>query len=98
MKVVIENSTVSVRSGSTNGRDWTIRTQSARVVSDLWAGPIEIQLSDGQDPYSPGEYQLDLERSVRIGSFGRLEITRTLHLTAVSKTASVQFPKTGTAG
>jgi hypothetical protein len=96
MKVIIENSTVNERSGNKNGRNWTMRTQEARLQSPLLAGRIELTLRDGQQPYSPGEYDLDLEKSLEIGLYGTLMMGRFLHLTPV-KSASV-FGKTGTNG
>jgi hypothetical protein len=96
MKVIIENSTVNERSGNKNGRNWTMRTQDGRLQSPYLAGRIELTLNDNQPAYQPGEYELDLEKSLEIGSFGSLRVGRQLHLTPVKGAAL--FGKTGTNG
>jgi hypothetical protein len=96
MKVIIENSTANERSGNKNGRNWTMRTQEARLQSPMLAGRIELTLRDNQAPYVAGEYDLDLEKSLEIGNFGTLMMGRFLHLTPAKSSSG--FPKTGTNG
>lgn len=82
LKVIFENSEASSRSGtSRDGRPYTIRSQEARLVGELIAGPITVSLTDTQPPYPPGEYLLDLDKSVRIGQYGSLQISPRLALT-----------------
>lgn len=78
MKIEIDGqqATPRVRSGTTNGRDWSFRLQKA------WAFPkgakypieIELQLQDSVPAYPEGVYELDLEHYVRAGQYGRITL------------------------
>jgi hypothetical protein len=77
MKIVIETETVETRSGNTNGRSWEIHSQPCRVMSNYIRGPSQITLLDPKKPYPAGEYEMDLEKNVQLGRFGRIEFIRT---------------------
>lgn len=95
MKVVIESEHVNERSGNKNGRNWSMRTQDARLMGEYVAGRIELTLGDNQPAYAVGTYELDLERSIEIGNYGTPMLSRRLHLVPAGAggKAAVQFPK-----
>lgn len=76
MKIVVESKNVDVRSGIKNDRPWKIRTQEARLVGAWVAGRVSLNLRDDQEPYEVGEYELDLERSIDIGAYGAINMSR----------------------
>ncbi len=75
MKMIVESEEVTVRSGTSKaGSPFEIAQQQARVVGEILAGPIEIVLDSKDKPIKIGEYEIDFERSVKFGRFGRLEL------------------------
>lgn len=82
IKIEIKDQAVETRSGNRNGRDWTMRTQTAWAHThsrngNLNAYPerITINLEDGQAPYPIGNYQI-APSSLYVGDFGRLSLGR----------------------
>lgn len=93
MKVIIESPETQTRSGkSANGRDWSMITQSARLVGEYIAGPLELTLGNNQPPYPAGEYDLNLEKSIALTQYGQIQISRNLNLKLV-KANPVNFAK-----
>ena len=74
MLVTIESTKVRENSGEKNGKPWRIREQPAFLRGERVAGEINLILEEGQAPYALGDYELDVERSVKIGRWGRLEL------------------------
>lgn len=76
MYIKVLDSNINIRSGvsAKNGKEYTIREQQAYLIGDLERGEITLMLTDKQEPYPPNDYQFDLERSIKRGRFGQLEI------------------------
>lgn len=82
IRIEIKDATVETRSGNRNGRDWTIRSQTAwafTVGLDGKPNPyperVSITLEDGSQGYAPGVYTLS-PQSLYVGDFGRLTLGR----------------------
>lgn len=100
MKILVESDQVETRSGvsARNNRPYSITTQAIRVMLDFIRGPARITLVDGQAPYPVGEYEIDLESSVRIAGFGELELSRNLVIKPVRVSPAIAPVRTGTTG
>lgn len=94
IKIEIKDQTVETRSGNRNGRDWTMRSQTAWAHThsrngNLNAYPerITITLEDGQAPYPVGNYQI-APASLYVGDFGRLSLGRLVLLPIQAKVSA----------
>jgi len=95
MKIVIDSDLVITRSGVSSRTDkpYTMREQRMRVMSDYLRGPAVINLAENQQPYPPGEYDIDLEQSVSIGNFGSIQFVRDLVIKPLSSSKPLSFGK-----
>ena len=82
IRIEVVNGAVDERSGSKNGKNWTIREQSAYAhLLDEFGKPhkypvqCSIPLDRDAPAYQPGFYMLD-PRSIYVGDFRRLELGR----------------------
>jgi Helix-destabilising protein len=93
--VIIETDSVDQRSGvsSRTGQPYSIRSQPARLKSDLIAGPISITLGDNQPAYPVGDYLLDIERSLTINRFGSVQVGSLVIIPKPSKSAFMSAAK-----
>lgn len=92
-KIIVETTKVKEIKGNSkkDGRPYCLRSQKALYRGERLVGEIEMLLEDDQPPYAEGTYELDLERSLSIGSFGRLMFRPVLKADAATpKFAAVQ--------
>lgn len=82
MKIEVKSAEVGTKSGVSrkNGKPYSIREQVAWLhnASDPYPQRCVLQLEDDQQPYGPGMYETAEE--LRVGSFGRLEVSRSMKL------------------
>lgn len=82
MQIEVTSPAVTERSGTKNGKDWSIRTQTAYAfIPDETGKPkqypesINIDLKKDQQPFAPGRYLL-ADASFHVGDYGKLSIGR----------------------
>lgn len=84
MKIEVKSADVSVKAGTSKktGKPYSIREQGAYlfVKDEPYPHRCVLQLDDAQEPYAPGIY--DTADEMRVGSFGRLEVSRGMRLVA----------------
>lgn len=92
MKVIVENTQVYEKAGTSQktGKDYLIREQKALIHGDRIRGEVKLLLERDQVPYEPGEYDIDIEKSVYIGKFQSFGFSPVL-------TRKVQGPRLGAA-
>ena len=80
VKIIVENTKVRETAGTSKktGKDFLIREQRALLHGDRIRGEVRLMLEQEQEPYPPGEYEIDLERSVYIGSYQSLRFNPVL--------------------
>lgn len=66
-----------------DGRSGVIRTQLATAETRRFRAEIRLDLGKVTPPYAPGEYTVDLDEAVNVGSFGDLQLMRALPLVLV---------------
>lgn len=76
IKAEVESAFVDERSGiSTKGKPYTIRSQKAWLfLGSKFPKESVLNLEEGQRPYSPGLYEIDLLPALDIGDFGRIVV------------------------
>lgn len=78
LKVTIDdsNDSVRVREGEKDGRKWRMVSQRIWVHRHGQAYPekMEITLPNDINPYSPGDYSLDLDEYVSRGAYDALTL------------------------
>lgn len=69
---------IAVRNGQTNGRDWTMRSQDVWVYTKDAPFPqqFNITLPDNVQFYPAGDYELDVEAMICLGSYRSLSLGR----------------------
>jgi hypothetical protein len=82
MKVTIDNTEVSERSGTTaQGKPYRIRTQLGYAdLGKRYPSEVRIRLKDDAQAYAPGEYSIDLGKSVYVSKYGSLALSEELVL------------------
>ena len=82
MKIEVKSADIGVKSGTSRrtGKPYTIREQTAwlHLASEPYPQRCVLQVEEGQEPYAPGFYETADE--LRVGSFGRLEVSRSMRL------------------
>jgi hypothetical protein len=75
IKVVVKDPTASNRSGTKNGKDWSMDTQHAWVHLPSKPFPVEIQitLGRGQHAFAVGDYVVDAS-TAWVSKFGDLRL------------------------
>lgn len=80
IKIEIKDPTVETRSGTKNGRDWSMRQQTAYAHTVNRNGTVNaypekmiITLNNDQQPYQAGTYTLD-PSSLYVGDFNSLRL------------------------
>jgi len=75
IKVVVKDATVTNRSGTKNGKDWSMDTQHAWAQLPSKPYPLEIQitLGKGQAPFPAGDYIVDAS-TAWVSKFGDLHL------------------------
>lgn len=72
MKITVRTEHVETRSGTSGktGKPWTMHTQEVTAETDEFRGTMKLTLADDGKPVPLGEYDVDWDKSVRIGQFG----------------------------
>lgn len=88
MIISFETTKVNVRSGISQrtGKPYTMRSQIALLKGSRVMGEVEIMLQDDQQPYTVGDYEIDLERSIYIGAFRSLRFNPVLQSKHIGST------------
>lgn len=95
IRIEIKNTELNFKSGNSNrtGKPYEFAEMEGWAHLPGEPYPIKIKFSlpdenkgaDGRwNAYPPGNYELDLVKSLSVGKFDRLEITQRLHLKAIS--------------
>lgn len=76
IKIVVPKVIVDERKGGSGKDAWTIREQQALLDVPGKLAPLQfsVRLSDGQNPFEPGEYEVD-GSSYTAGKYGRIEFS-----------------------
>lgn len=89
MKVEVKSSDVNVKAGTSKrtGKAYSIREQVAYLHVSGEAYPVRcvLALEDLAEPFAPGLYETRDE--LRVGAFGRLEVSRGLQLVPAKRAA-----------
>ncbi|RUL66811.1 hypothetical protein EKH79_03095 [Dyella dinghuensis] len=74
-KVIVKSDQVHQRTvKGKNGREYTFRTQLAAFDNGGdFPQPFPLRLDDKQPAYAPGEYSIDVDKSVYVDTSGRFE-------------------------
>lgn len=82
MKITIKSAQVQTKNGISKrtGNEYSIRQQVGQAETDEFRVPVTLTLGDEQQPYAPGVYDVDFERSVQIGRYGDPEFKREIVL------------------
>lgn len=80
--ITITNDKPSEKSGTKNGKDWSIREQEAILETPDRKQPVRIDLGK-HDAYPVGKYTLDLLKNLNVSQFGSIQLKRNLELTPV---------------
>lgn len=59
-----------------SGREWSKTTQRATFENDRERRDILIEVPPKTTPYAPGVYSIDIDRSLMVGRYGDLEMSR----------------------
>lgn len=78
--VLITSAFVEEKSGTKNGKDWSVSNQFGFIEVNGERRKITIPLGKNAEPFAPGAYQFDLKESLRVGRFGNLEVDDRLPL------------------
>lgn len=92
MKISMTNE-VESKSGTTNGRNWTMKNQVGYIKFEKEKYPrrVLIPLADNAQPYQEGEYEFATE-TFQIGKYDRLELARVPVLVPVQAAATRPAP------
>lgn len=84
MKITIASTNVDEKPWSKpDGRSGVIRTQLATAETRRFRAEIRLDLGKVAPAYAAGEYAVDLDEAVNVGSFGDLQLMRALPLVLV---------------
>ena len=86
-KITITSDLVNEKSGTKNGKDWSIREQDAVLETADRRQPVRLSLGKSQNAYAPGVYLLDLVKNLNVSEFGSIQLKRSLELVAMPATA-----------
>ena len=75
MKILVKSDQVNVRTvKGKNGRDYTFRTQLAALDNGGdFPQPFPLRLEEKQPAYAPGEYTIDVDKSIYVDTSGRFD-------------------------
>ena len=84
VKVIVLDGNPVEKSGEFDGKDgqvsYTTRKQRARIETGGFAYPYDVRIEDGQKPYPPGNYELDVGAMLTVNkgvaSLGKFTILR----------------------
>lgn len=82
--VTITDETVQEKSGTKNGKDWSIREQGAVIETIDRKQPIRLDLGKSGAPYKAGRYLLKLVANLNISQFGSVQMKRQLVLSPLA--------------
>lgn len=90
-RVTIADGTVHAREGSFKNDkgenvNYSTRKQVAKLEIGGFAYPFDVRLEDGQKPYEPGSYSLDLEAMVSVNK-GAINLSKFPHLRPIASAA-----------
>lgn len=99
MKIIVEATEVRTRSGisSKTGKPWQMHEQSALLRGERVMGEIRLDLEAADKPYPVGEYEIDFERSIGIGSYGSVTFRPVLKAVEAKVVPSMPFSKSSAA-
>lgn len=80
--ITIANENIEKKSGTKNGKEWSIREQAAVLEAPDRKQPVRLALGNN-DPHKAGTYHLDLNKNLNISQFGSIQLNRNLELTPV---------------
>jgi hypothetical protein len=79
MKVIIESAEVFQKDISKDaGKPFVIRWQEGLLDGARIRGECHVELKEGASAYPPGSYEIDLDRSISFGKYGRVEFRLSL--------------------
>lgn len=84
MRITVKNSFVEEKRWEKNGRSGVIRTQEAMAECDQFRQTVRLDLGKN-DPFVPGEYNLDLQRNLVVNQFGDFQLARNLKLERIEQ-------------
>lgn len=81
MKVQIDDTEVTTRSGTNSRGGWEMRSQTGYAdLGKRYPSEVKVRLKDGHAPYPPGEYEVDLAKSCYVSKYGALSLSEELVL------------------
>ena len=80
--ITILTDAVISKSGTKNGKDWSIREQEGVIEAPDRKQPVSLALGNNA-PYPPGRYALDLVGNLNVSQFGSIGLRRELRLTPI---------------
>lgn len=86
MKILVSNKAAQPRTARTSGKQFVVQRAGLLDESTGISEGFDILHFDGAQPYAPGVYELDFERSISVRD-GRLEIRPVLIPAAKTKAA-----------
>ncbi len=84
MKLTIKSTETKLRTGSKNGREWSMRNQFSLIQIGDEIREVQLLIPEGSSPYAPGQYEVDFEKSCYVNAYGSLTMSGEIRLKAVS--------------
>lgn len=86
MRITITSTAVETKSGTSKktGKPYTVHEQRATAENSRFRMPVRLTLGDDGKPYPEGQYDVDLDASVKIGQYGDFGWERQLVLVPVA--------------
>ena len=82
--ITITDETVQEKSGTKNGKDWSIREQAGTIETVDRKQPIRLDLGKSGAPYKAGRYLLSLVQNLNVSQFGSVQMKRQLVLSPIT--------------
>jgi hypothetical protein len=92
MRVSIDTTDIKSVKGSNDRGPWEIRTQTGYAdLGKRYPSEVKVRLKEGEGPYAPGDYEVDLSKSAYVSKYGSLALSEELVLMPVSAAAKPQL-------
>lgn len=74
--VTFTDSKTETKSGTKNGKDWSITEQAGTIETPFMRNPCRVSLDKGASAFQPGRYSFDPLALLKVSDFGSIQLGR----------------------
>lgn len=74
--ITFPDSKTVTKSGTKNGKDWSITEQAGTIETPFMRNPCAVSLDKGASAFSPGRYSFNPLQLLKVTDFGSIQLGR----------------------